>query len=149
LTLAFPALRLLLVVVLMAGGALSTSEIATAEWGDHRFALRVLNRDGSPAPDGTVVILIRPIPREERRQIELTGVGPPACAVLTVQGGFAHFEPKVSHGCPDRTLDVATVDYKDGTYPIVSRIEPRLEWDLEVPEGSARVHTVRPVPPNT
>lgn len=122
---------------------------ADAAWGDYGYALRVLNRDGSLAPDGTVVTMIRRIGREERRQIELTGIGPPACAVLVVEGGFAQLDPKPGPGCPEGVLSTTSVDYKDGTYPIVSEIDPPIDWRLRVGEGPPRIVTVRPIPPRT
>jgi hypothetical protein len=115
-----------------------------------RHTLQVFDRGAAgPAPDGTTVVLSRRIGREERAQIERTGIGPGACATLTVRAGQAELTPQFTVDCPEGSEISGALDFHDGTGVIGVLFEPPVEWRMAGAGEPNRTVTVKPDQPRT
>jgi hypothetical protein len=128
--LAIPAIVAVIIVALIFWvGADVGAQTPTSGAAGLRHNVLVFGRDAiSAAPEGTTVILSRRLSREEYFRVQETGVGPAACATLTVQSSRIEVLPQFTNDCPEGSPISAGINFNDGEGWIGGNFEPLLEW---------------------
>jgi hypothetical protein len=113
-----------------------------------RHVATVLDREGKPANEGTIVVLTRRLSRDEYFKARDTGLGPSSCATLAVQSSRVQINPSFTNDCPEGAAISVSINYNDGRGWISGNFEPPLEWRSALSGESSKQVVLKPDQPH-